>query len=151
MAYDIECRTCRQHTWASNIVVLLNNHTSENGRFICQNCKSDDTFIFRESKLQEEGEVWQRWIKGVIKIETGILTYSPYIFLTADSKETNPNGLHFHYFKDTRSQGKGKLKHGHGPGGPPVLDIKDMFTIIKQLVSLNLIAKEDVNKFLESL
>ena len=30
-------------------------------------CNSDDTFIFRESKLQEEGEVWQRWIKGVIK------------------------------------------------------------------------------------
>lgn len=144
MAYDIECRNCREHTWAGNIVDLLDEHTDSTGRFICSHCASTDTYIYRESQLQEEGETWERWIKGVIRIDSGIETYSPYIFLTADSEDGEPTGLHFHYYKDTRAYPNGRLKHGHGPGGPPVLGNNDLFIIIKQLVDLDVITKNQV-------
>lgn len=151
MAYDIECRSCRQHTWAGNIVELLNTCTDPKGKFICQHCRSTDTFIYRESKLQEEGEVWERWIKGVIRIDSGYETYCPYIFLTADNEDDEPNGLHFHYYKDTRSQPNGRLKHGHGPGGPPVLRHTDLFLILQHLISLGILSKEEIESFMGKL
>lgn len=151
MAYDIECRKCREHTWAGNIVDLLKNHTNEEGKFVCRHCTSTDTFIYRESKLLEEGEVWKRWIKGVIQIDSGIETYSPYIFMTADSEDGEPTGLHFHYYKDTRGYPNGRLKHGHGPGGPPVLGNNDLFTIIEHLLSIGVLSKKDIKDFADSL
>jgi hypothetical protein len=147
MSYDIECRACKQHTWAKNIVDLLDQHWSEQGRFVCTHCTGTDTFIFRESGLQENGETWARWIKGVIRIDSGIETYSPYIFLTANAEDGEPTGLHFHYYKDTRAYPNGKLKHGHGPGGPPVLGVGDMFAIIEQLVRCGVLSKEVVKEF----
>jgi hypothetical protein len=144
MSYDIQCRQCQKHTWASNIVELVTKNIDTSGRFVCVHCGCVDTFIYRESQLQEEGEVWERWIKGVILIETGIETYSPYIFLTADSEDGVPTGLHFHYYKDTRKQQNGRLKHGHGPGGPPVLNNRDLFTIINELVRSKILSKEEV-------
>lgn len=151
MAYDIQCRRCRQYTYASNIVDLLKKHTNVKDKFVCQYCQSDDTFIYRKSNLQEDGEIWERWIKSVIQIDTGIETYSPYIFLTADSEEAQPNGLHFHYYKDTRSKPNGRLKHGHGPGGPPVLDIENLFTILEHLVTSNILKKEKLKLFFDKL
>jgi hypothetical protein len=148
MAYDVKCRACRSETWATNIVELFNNHTNSDGRFICSKCSGTDTFIYRISDLQEgPDETWERWIKGVIKIDSGIPTYSPYIFLTADSEDGSITGLHFHYYKDTRSQPGGRLKHGHGPGGPPVLSIDDLFTILQHLVSQGIISKDKVRDF----
>lgn len=147
MAYDVQCRGCRQITWAGNIVDLLTYHTDTSGRFVCSYCSGNDTFIYRESNLQEEGEVWQRWIKGVIRIDSGIETYCPYIFLTADSEDGEPTGLHFHYYKDTRSRPQGKLKHGHGPGGPPVLGNRDLFFIIEHLLSIEALSRDEIKEF----
>ena len=151
MVYDIQCRGCKKTTRGANIVDLLNEHTDQQGRFVCCQCNSTETFIYLESKLQEEGEVWHRWIKGVIRIETGIPTYSPYVFLTADSEDGPITGLHFHHYKDTRSHKNGRLKHGHGPGGPPILGNKDLFTIIEYMVSLGILSKEDVKAFANGL
>lgn len=145
--YDIQCRKCKQLTWAVNIVDLLKEHVDAAGRFVCAHCGNTDTFIYRESPLQEEGEFWQRWVKGVIQIDSGIETYSPYIFLTADSEDGELTGLHVHYYKDTRSFPKGRLKHGHGPGGPPVLYNHDLFTIIEHLVTIGVVSKEEVQSF----
>ncbi|MBM3335310.1 hypothetical protein FJY63_11670, partial [Candidatus Sumerlaeota bacterium] len=142
MGYDIQCRTCKSITWARNIVDLVKAHTNQEGRFVCASCRNTDTFIYRESRLQEEGETWKRWVKGVITIVSDVETYTSYIFLTADAEDSPPTGLHFHYYKDTRSKPNGRLKHGHGPGGPPVLQNEDLFTIIRQLVSMNVIAAE---------
>ena len=146
MAYKIQCRSCKKDTWAANIVDLLKEHTDPLGHFICANCDDTDTYIYRESTLQENGEVWERWIKGVIQIDSGIETYCPYVFLTADSEDGRPTGLHFHYYKDTRPQG-GNLKHGHGPGGPPVLGINDMFTILEHLVAIRAVSADDIRDF----
>ncbi len=151
MAYEIECKKCKQLTKVLNIVALLKKHTNDDGKFVCQHCQCDDTFIYRESNLQEEGETWKRWIKGVIQIDSGIETYSPYIFLTAKSEGAKPTGLHFHYYKDTRSRPNGRLKQGHGPGGPPVLGINDLQVIIKHLVSQNIVKKEKLKSFIEKL
>lgn len=156
MGYWVECgnKECRRNkkgTWAVNIVDLVNNHTGPEGRFICSHCGGNDTFIYRHSELQEKGEVWERWIKGVIRIDSGIKTYSPYVFLTADSENEQPNGLHFNYYKDTRHQKNGRLKHGHGPGGAPVLGTNDIFTIMKHLVSMKLVTKDRLVKFAEKL
>lgn len=150
MAYQIQCRSCKKYTWAGNIVDLLKEHTNDIGFFVCANCGSTDTYIYRKSSLQEKGEVWERWIKGVIQIDSGIETYCPYIFLTADSEEDGPTGLHFHYYKDTRAQG-GNLKHGHGPGGPPVLAIKDIFIVLEHLLSIGIISVYDIQNFIERL
>ena len=148
MAYDINCRTCGATSWAENIVELFRKFTNENGSFVCQKCLSVDTYIYRVSVLQEgPEEKWERWIKGVILIDSGIKTYSPYIFLTADTEDGSITGLHFHYYKDTRSLPSGKLKHGHGPGGPPVLGIEDLFSILEHLISQNILHKERVKEF----
>lgn len=155
MPYEINCRDCKQLTWASNIDDLIKEHIDSNGRFLCSRCDSINTFIYRESKLQErdengEPDIWQRWIKGIICIDSGIETFSPYIFITAESEEGEATGLHFHYYKDTRSQG-GRLKHGHGPGGPPVLGINDLFFIIQHLVSIGALSKAEIEKFVNKL
>jgi hypothetical protein len=152
MAYDFKCRSCRTTTSAGNIIDLFTTHTNPNGRFVCPKCMRTDTFIYRISDLQEgPEEKWERWIKGVIRIDSGIPTYSPYVFLTADSEDGPITGLHFHYYKDTRTQTSGRFKHGHGPGGPPVLGIDDMFTILAHLVSDGALAKEKVRRFADSL
>jgi hypothetical protein len=151
MPYDVECRNCREHTWAGNIVALLSEYTDSVGRFVCSHCESTDTYIYRESALQEEGEVWTRWIKGVIQIDSGIPTYSPYVFLTANEEDGKPSGLHFHYYKDTRRQPNGRLKHGHGPGGPPVLDNADLFVILRRLVEIGVVSRNDVKSFADEL
>lgn len=152
MGYDFKCRSCQQITWAANIVDLLNVYTDPHGRFVCPQCGQTDTFIYRISKLQEGPEEhWERWIKGVIRIDSGIPTYSPYVFLTADFEDGPITGLHFHYYKDTRTHPGGRLKHGHGPGGPPVLGIEDIFTIIEHLIQNGVLTKERIRSFAESL
>ena len=115
---------------------------------MCSNCSGTDTFIHRISNLQEgPDEQWERWIKGVIRIDSEIETYSPYIFLTADSEDGAVTGLHFHYYKDTRHQPNGRLKHGHGPGGPPVLKTDDIFNILEHLVRRGILPKTRVSDF----
>jgi hypothetical protein len=148
MAYDVKCRGCNAHTAVGNIVDLLKDHTNQSGRFVCSKCSGTDTFIYRISALQEGPEQkWERWIKGVIPIDSGIETYSPYVFLTADSEDGPVTGLHFHYYKDTRAQPGGRLKHGHGPGGPPVLGIDGLFCILEHLVTQGILPKERVRDF----
>jgi hypothetical protein len=152
VAYDIHCSECGHTTWAGNIDELLKVNTCETGQFVCGECQSRRTSIFRSSDLQEgNGEKWDRWIKGVIQIDSGISTYRPYIFLTADSSEGEVNGLHFHYYKDTRGMPGGRLKHGHGPGGPPVLAFDHLSDIIKHLVNQGLMSKTKLADFVAKL
>ncbi len=78
MAYDVKCRSCDAVTSAGNIIGLLKDHTNRSGRFVCSKCSGTDTFIYRISDLQEgPEEKFERWIKGVIPIDSGIETYSP--------------------------------------------------------------------------
>ena len=151
MGYEITCRKCREVTWANNIVNLISEHINPIGALICHKCGANDAFIYKINTVQEEGEVFERWIKAVITIDTGIDTYSPYIFVTSDTEGGDLSGLHIHYYKDTRPYPNGKLKHGHGPGGPPILCKGDMFTIITHLIRLGALTKAEVQEFANKL
>ena len=56
-------------------------------------------------------------------------------------------GLHSHYYKDTRFELAGRLKHGHG--GPPVLDCEDLPAIIEHLYSVGIFKKEQLDGFID--
>jgi hypothetical protein len=142
MAYWFHCRECSSDTWTANIVDLFNNHTNASGRFVCSNCKSTDTYIYKRSELREPGEIWERWIKGAIRIDSESETYSPYVFLTADTEDGDITGLHFNYYKDLRPQG-GRLKSGAGPGGGPVLGVEDIFHILRHIIEIGALTKQD--------
>ncbi len=150
MPYTIKCNdnACGKETLAINIVELVNNHISNTGKLKCISCKKDNAYIYQKSTLQEEGEVWERYIKGVITIKTDYDTYTPYIFLTSNAKDGEINGIHFNYFKDTRNEPKGRLKHGHGPGGAPVLSKNEFFQLIDKLIDFGIMNKSDIQDFL---
>jgi hypothetical protein len=152
MPYYIKCTNskCGEYTGANTIVDLISEHLDSVGKIICTYCGQSGAFIYRESKLQEEGEIWARWIKGVITIDTGIPTYSPYIFLTSQNEQGPVNGAHFHYYKDTRPDG-GKLKHGHGPGGPPVLSKDEIFQLLEKMIVFGCLDVQEIIDFTDRL
>jgi hypothetical protein len=143
MAYPIDCADCKGQTWAANIVDLIQHHTSPRGSITCSLCGHDHAYIKRESTLQEEGEVWQRCIRAAIPITTDYPTYTPYVFLTAESESGEPSGVHFNYYKDTRSAG-GRLKHGHGPGGAPLFSHAELLQLLLKLGGAGFISPEDL-------
>jgi hypothetical protein len=149
MPYDVKCRTCGVNTHARDVVDLFKNHTNAQGRFVCSNskCGGTDTFIYKKSPIQENAdELFERWYKGVIQIHyKDNPIYCPYIFLAADNEAGPITGLHFDYYKDMRPKG-GRLKHGAGPGGAPILDIDDIFTILRRLLAEGLISKKHLQQ-----
>jgi len=65
-------------------------------------------------------------------------TYRPFAFLvgrTADDGEVD--SVWVSYYKDLRESG-GKLKMGYGPGGPPVLELEQVATLVRTLVGTGL-------------
>lgn len=151
MAYMIHCPTCNQDSWVSNIVDLIDNHTDdtfgcEGGKLICGYCGKEG-YIHQKSKLLEPGQYYERFIRAVIRIDTGIPTYSPYIFINSDSEDEGINHIHFNYYKDLRSEGK-NLKHGHGPGGAPVFDAMELLQLIEGLIKIGILNKRDLKKMI---
>jgi microsomal dipeptidase-like Zn-dependent dipeptidase len=65
------------------------------------------------------------------------------VFLNSATPEGEVRGIHFNYFKDTRPQG-GSLKHGHGPGGAPVVSKDELLSLIVDLSQHGVITAEDV-------
>lgn len=149
--YTIKCYSekCKKETWAANIIDLIDNYTV-NGKIKCGSCGSTNASIFQESKLQEKGEKWGRYIIGVIPIKTDWATYTPYVFLTAPTENGEINGIHFNYFKDTRNQEGGKLKHGHGPGGAPVLSKDEFFQLIEKLIDFGCLSIKELSDFINN-
>lgn len=145
MGYLIKCSSCHQQTWAPNIINLIKEHTENSGKIKCIGCGSSNASVYRESKIQEKEEYWRRYIKGVIPIKTEFETYTPYIFLTAQAEDGEVNGIHFNYFKDTRNEGGGKLKHGHGPGGAPVFSKDELFQLLEKLIDYGFIKEDEIS------
>jgi hypothetical protein len=103
-----------------------------------------------ESILQEKGETWKRFVKAVIPIRTEFPTYSPYIFLTVTAETDVVTGIHFNYFKDTRKEG-GKLRHGHGRGGVPVLLVSELLNLIEDLVVSGCLSVAEIDARLKNI
>jgi hypothetical protein len=134
MGWLIKCYNtdCGEETWASNIVDLIQNHCNEYGWFKCASCGSEG-YIEKSFDLQEPGETWEPYLKGIIPLGEVGDTYMPFVFLVSYSPNEPPNDVWFSYYKDTRSIG-GRLKLGYGPGGPPVLGIEQLIQLIKKLI-----------------
>ncbi len=139
MPYDIKCcdNKCGASTWAENIVSLINDHAHDSGYFRCAACGGNG-YVHKSFSLQEKGEVWDPHLFGVIPLGESGSTYQPYIFLCGYAPGDKPTDAWFCYYKDTRATG-GTLKHGHGPGGPPVLALTQVAWLADELKARKLV------------
>ena len=138
MAWWIDCGNCEKTSTAHNIVDLVRRHLDSRGWILCRHCGCHG-FIKKEFTLQEgdpEG-TWRPYLRGVIR--PGDLTesdvYQPFAFLVSYDPTADPKDVWFCYYKDTRGRG-GRLKLGHGPGGPPVFGTEQVADLVAQMVRL---------------
>jgi len=137
MGWVIECSNieCNKKSWASNIVDLIDQHTDNKGWFHCSHCNK---FGYIEKKFRtQEGDKWEPYLRGVIRLGTENEIYQPFVFIVSDHPTIEATDVWFSYYKDLRNVG-GKLKLGYGPGGPPVLKINQLNQLLKHLTQLGL-------------
>ncbi|RMG41517.1 MAG: hypothetical protein D6732_02220 [Methanobacteriota archaeon] len=146
MGWTIQCNSndCSTQSWAANIVTLIENHTDTTGWFVCKQC-GGSAFIKKSFHLQEKGHTWEPYLRGVIRLGAHGDTYQPFIFLVSYEPAGKISDIWFSYYKDLRRKG-GSLKLGHGPGGPPVLGMGQLLSLLSILRDLGLIVKEDIHK-----
>jgi len=147
MGWLIKCMDarCRRKTRAENIVDLISNHRDGDGWLLCECGKHG--YIEKTFELQESGETWEPYLRGVIPLGKGKETYQPFVFLVSYKPHGPANDVWFSYYKDLRASG-GRLKLGYGPGGPPVLGKDDVLQLIKQLRDIGCITREEIEKTL---
>ena len=151
MGWSIQCSNsaCGNQTWSNNIVELINSHTDENGWFICGTCKNHG-YIEKSFDLQEPGDTWEPLLRGVIPLGNPNDTYQPFVFLVSYEPDSPATDIWFSYFKDLRASG-GRLKLGYGPGGPPVLNTKQLLGLLKDLITRGCVPKGSVVEVLNEL
>lgn len=134
--WRIQCLAdaCSKDTYAANIVELINDHRDADGWFHCASC-NERGYIAKSFAMQEPGHKWQPFLNGIITLGYPGDPYQPFVFLVSNDAGGPTNPVWFSYFKDLRSTG-GRLKLGHGPGGPPVLDIDQVDQLREKLASI---------------
>lgn len=148
MSWKIDCKNCKKETWADNIVTLIDQNTNDEGWFICSHCKKLG-FIEKKFKLQEPGEIWEPYLRGVYRLGVKGDTYQPFVFLVSYEPDGKADDIWFSYYKDLRSSG-GRLKLGYGPGGPPVLGAEQVINLIQHLLKNKLIEKEQIKEIIKA-
>ena len=143
MAWTIDCTNCGKRTRAANIVELTERHSDPSkdhldpfGWFLCRHCKSRG-YIEKHYKLQEpDRPPWKPYLRVALRpsMHDHKDTYQPFAFLVGYSPHDTPTDIWFCYYKDTRDEPGGRLKMGHGPGGPPVFEAADLIDLIAQMV-----------------
>ena len=106
-----------KQTWVANIVDLVNAHTDNEGWLKCPCGKGG--YIEKGFDLQESGQRWEPFLKGIIRLADPSATYQPFVFSVSKSPDQPVHAIWFSYYKDLRRQGRLNLRYG--PGGPPVL------------------------------
>lgn len=145
MAWHIKCtdRSCKEQNWARHIVDLIANHRDPEGWFLCRCGKNG--YVEKSFPLQEAGEVWEPFLRGIIPLGDPGETYQPFVFLVASDPLGPADAVWFSYYKDLRATG-GRLKLGYGPGGPPVLGMQRVADLIGKLVDLRCLSTGDLQK-----
>lgn len=143
MGWNIKCTdlNCGNESWANNIVDLIANHRNSEGWFLCTCGKHG--CIEKRFKLQEEGEVWEPYLRGVIPLGEPADTYQPFVFLVSYGRGSEVTDIWFSYYKDLRQSG-GRLKFGYGPGGPPVLNKSSFLNLLSQLIKSQCLTNQEV-------
>jgi hypothetical protein len=146
LSWLIKCNNsdCKSETWVKNIVNLIENHTDKSGWFVCSQC-NERGFIEKSFSLQEQGETWEPFLRGTLRLGDPNDTYQPFVFLVSYEPNGPANDVWFSYYKDLRSTG-GRLKLGYGPGGPPVLGSQQIISLLKRLKELCIIDKEKIKE-----
>jgi hypothetical protein len=147
MPFVIKCgdSKCYKHTIVRNIVELIAHNRDDDGWFICS-CGAKG-YIEKSFSLQEEGQVWSPFLHGIITLGDEGHTYQPFVFTVGSNADGKTDSLWFSYYKDLRAEG-GLLKLGYGPGGPPVLHKDDMIELLKEMIRLNILSKQELKSLL---
>ncbi len=143
MGWTIQCAdaTCGRQTWASNIADLVVNHRDNRGWLVCQ-C-GHHGYIEKSFTLQEPGETWEPFLRGIIPLGDSGDSYQPFVFLVSYEPNGDVADLWFSYYKDLRETG-GRLKLGYGPGGPPNLSKARFLRLLRQLHELGWLTDSDL-------
>ena len=157
-SWVIKCCADPKHekSYPDNIHDLIQNETyyNKNRFFQCPDCKKEG-YIQKSYKLQERDqkgkqEEWNPLLRGAIKLGEENDSYQPFIFLVSYKPKRKPEDVWFCYYKDTRPSG-GRLKLGYGPGGPPVLSIEQVLSLIKTVANSRLIGATTLKKLRDGL
>ena len=143
MAWEIRCLdgNCTSPGWAANIVDLIQQRRDEAGWLLCR-CGGKG-YVKKAFDLQEKGEQWEPFVRGIVVLGDPGETYQPFVFLVSHGEPTAaPKAVWFSYYKDLRPEGR--LKLGHGPGGAPVLDAIDVVALCRRLIDLGCITRDEV-------
>ena len=135
MAWPIDCEHCGLVSIAPNIVELINHYLDDQGRIVCGHCRKSG-YIEKTFELQEEdAPPWKPYLRAIVRLSDHdrANTYQPFAFLVSYAPDEDPDDVWFCYYKDTRAQG-GRLKMGHGPGGPPVVSADAVLDLVAQMV-----------------
>ena len=123
-SWDIHCKNpqCGAVTDPGAIDKLAHPcHRDALGFFLCSKCR-ERGYIEKSYKTQEGGR-WKPYLLGMVgHVADPGETYFPFAFLTSDNSKGPVKQVWFCYYKDTRPGGR--LKMGHGPGGPPVFELE---------------------------
>jgi hypothetical protein len=142
MSWLIKCSesSCGKVTWVANIVDLISAHRETNGWFLCP-CGRHG-FIEKSFPLQEAGQIWAPFLRGIVPLGKVGETYQPFLFLVSYAPAGEVTDLWFSYYKDLRPAGR--LKLGYGPGGPPVLGKSDLLDLLRRLVRAGYVTREEL-------
>lgn len=141
MGFEIKC-PCGESTWAKEILDLLQNHTDPaTGRLLCSHCGKPHGRVEQVEELQEGG-TWKYWVVGAMPLASPDRYHRPYLRLVAETPDGGPSMVQFSYYKDTRDLPGGRLKHGHGPGGPTVLAEQALIKAIVLLAESGVVSRE---------
>ena len=143
MAWLITClsETCGKQTWAADIVDLIKNRLSPEGWIRCQ-C-GQPGYVAKKFALQEKGETWEPYLRGVVPLGEAGEVYQPFVFLVSYTPGGPIEDAWFSYYKDMRKSG-GRLKLGYGPGGPPVLSWDDILSLVRHAIKNGLVREQQV-------
>lgn len=163
MAWQIDCGNpqCQQTSWAGNIVEVIQDFCGEDGILVCPYRKKPSGFVRKSFNLQEEGEIWEPILRGVIKLGADGDTYQPFVYLACYEQTHNEvtsstaiidlpiTDLWFSYYKDLRGHVRedgspGRLKMGYGPGGPPVIGVPQLIELLRHVLRLKMAQHSDI-------
>ena len=145
-SWAISCTECKEQSWPSNILDLLDNHRDADGWFRCP--AGHRAYIEKKFDLQEPGQRWNPYLRGAVCFREKDDTYQPFVFLVSYEAAGEIKDVWFSYYKDTRSSG-GHLKLGHGPGGPPVLGTQDVLMLVKEMLARGCLSAKEVREVLQ--
>ncbi len=147
MAYEVKCTKegCGDKHWPGNVIELLEMR-DPNGFFECT-CGKEHGYVEKNFELQEKGEVWEPFLRGAVLLGAQDDSYQPFVYLVSYSPTGPINDLWFAYYKDTRRSG-GRLKLGYGPGGPPVLGNEQVLSLLKELLEIGAVRRDQLEALL---